>query len=521
MGDADGLQGRRRPAALRLPHRAHRAGDRARRRDLGPAALGWGSATLLGVTDNRSLEAHLADYGLDLPYGTGRRQPGPRRLPAHDRPERRRAARRPRRAAARAHPARRVARTSPTTGPSTRSSSASTTPTTTARRAGCSSARCAGPGACRASPGRRRRLRQRRRRRHDRRPARPRPGLRRARRRAPRRARCCARGAARGRAHDRARPPSTCAGRARASAGARSTAARSRERARRWACPFLTGSEENRGPLYDVTHDNHEGRRLPRRRRRRRAARSRRSAPPVADFPHAVPLIAVRLGDRMIVDDPRRDDRRDGPPDARRRARRGRARGRARASRIAGYANEFVHYFTTPEEYDLQHYEGGSTLYGKYSSNLIKDDLAALAGASRRRPRRAPVGFDPRNGVVPDTTPVRPRRRAGRRRRAAAATCSACSAPTFAWHGGQRGFDRPLDQRVRDRRARATRKRRWRAVTDDLGLEILWRVDDDGRYTAQWQVPLSARAAQLPLRRHRAPLPARLGAVPRRRRRPR
>src|SRR3954451_1950344 len=44
---------------------------------LGPARAGWGSASLLGVTDNRSLEAHLADHGLDLPYGAGRVEQDP------------------------------------------------------------------------------------------------------------------------------------------------------------------------------------------------------------------------------------------------------------------------------------------------------------------------------------------------------------------------------------------------------------------------------------------------------------
>src|SRR3954453_4988177 len=39
--------------------------------NLGPAKAAWGSGTLDGVTDNRSLEAHLADHGLDLPYGAG------------------------------------------------------------------------------------------------------------------------------------------------------------------------------------------------------------------------------------------------------------------------------------------------------------------------------------------------------------------------------------------------------------------------------------------------------------------
>src|SRR4051794_36212537 len=39
--------------------------------DLGPAKVGWGNTQLADVTDNRSLEAHLADFGFDLPYGSG------------------------------------------------------------------------------------------------------------------------------------------------------------------------------------------------------------------------------------------------------------------------------------------------------------------------------------------------------------------------------------------------------------------------------------------------------------------
>src|SRR4051812_31202484 len=45
--------------------------------DLGPAKAAWGSATLTGITDNRSLEAHLADHGFDEPYGTGRIEQDP------------------------------------------------------------------------------------------------------------------------------------------------------------------------------------------------------------------------------------------------------------------------------------------------------------------------------------------------------------------------------------------------------------------------------------------------------------
>src|SRR3954449_12947549 len=39
--------------------------------DLAPAAAAWGHATLVGVTQNRSIEAHLADHGVIVPTGEG------------------------------------------------------------------------------------------------------------------------------------------------------------------------------------------------------------------------------------------------------------------------------------------------------------------------------------------------------------------------------------------------------------------------------------------------------------------
>ena len=72
----------------RLAEAIRRADD-----DLAPAALGWGEATLLGLTQNRSIEAHLADHGIQLGYGQGQPGDGPGRLRAHDRPRGARAAR--------------------------------------------------------------------------------------------------------------------------------------------------------------------------------------------------------------------------------------------------------------------------------------------------------------------------------------------------------------------------------------------------------------------------------------------
>src|SRR5215207_2756426 len=52
-----------------------------------PAVAGWGAATLLDVTQNRSLEAHLADHGFDEPPGTGKVSQDPKGYPHTIAPE--------------------------------------------------------------------------------------------------------------------------------------------------------------------------------------------------------------------------------------------------------------------------------------------------------------------------------------------------------------------------------------------------------------------------------------------------
>lgn len=47
---------------------------------------------------------------------------------------------------------------------------------------------------------------------------------------------------------------------------------------------------------------------------------------------------------------------------------------------VVGLANQYVSYFTTPEEYTLQHYEGASTLYGPASGPFIAERLVRLVG---------------------------------------------------------------------------------------------------------------------------------------------
>src|SRR6185312_7023882 len=122
-------------------------------------------------------------------------------------------------------------------------------------------------------------------------------------------------------------------------------------------------------------------------------------------YPRAVPLMVVRVADRLIISFP-------GEPTVElgRRARAAvldAAGGLGvQGAIVAGLANEYVLYLTTPEEYDRQHYEGGSTLFGPASPVLLTDQLAELTSRmAHGRPAQSPYPFDPRNGVRPDAAP--------------------------------------------------------------------------------------------------------------------
>ena len=82
---------------------------------------------------------------------------------------------------------------------------------------------------------------------------------------------------------------------------------------------------------------------------------------------------------------------------------------------LAGYANAYAGYVTTPEEYDAQHYEGASTHFGKWTLPAYQQTLAGLANALRTG-AQLPAGPTPRNlagnqssfqtGVVLDNVPI-------------------------------------------------------------------------------------------------------------------
>jgi hypothetical protein len=253
--------------------------------------------------------------------------------------------------------------------------------------------------------------------------------------------------------------------------------------------PFFTGSEEGRGPLYDVTHEHYEGRHQPISVGPQGDKIGVSGVP--GDVPTAVPLLAIRVGDGLIASIPGEATKEVG---ARTRAAIGSAIAGSGIAHVAisGLANEYLSYFTTPEEYERQHYEGGQTYFGKLSSVLIEQQLATLSGhLVRGEPAQGAYPLDPTHGVAPDGPPYPPGALRGTVLEQPARAYSHLTRANFAWQGGAKGLDRRVDGAfvVVQRRKRG----RWRRVTSDLGVQILWSVDDNGRYRARWEIPLTAR----------------------------
>jgi hypothetical protein len=254
--------------------------------------------------------------------------------------------------------------------------------------------------------------------------------------------------------------------------------------------PFLTGSEENRGPLFDVTHVSFEGMRSPTTAYGEAQGHKEGIVLSTDSYPSAVPLFVLRVADRLLITEPGEASVETGRRT--RAAVMAAARGMGiRGVTLMGLTNEFVQYITTPEEYDRQHYEGGSTIYGPAEGAAISDSLVRLTKRMRNgRPAPKPAPFDPRNGISPDGQPF------GDGSSMASATTQPVDVPpgaqaVFMWQGGPSGLDKRLDKRFIAIERRTPRG--WRRVADDLGLSIVWTADEDGAYDVHWQVPRTAR----------------------------
>ena len=244
----------------------------------------------------------------------------------------------------------------------------------------------------------------------------------------------------------------------------------------------FTGSEEGRGPLFDITRVPFEGDHLP---VGAGAQGDKIQTPIPLNIPKAVPLMTVRVGDRLIASIPGEMTAEMG-----RRVRHAveqAAQGSGiRRAVISGLANEYADYFTTPQEYDAQHYEGAATVYGRASSVALEETLVKLTHAmvaGRKAPK--PYPYDPRNGVGAKAPKFPTGTKNGKLVKQPRRRTSRLLHPTVVWQGAPRGFDRPLERafvRVQRRSGH-----RWHTITSDLGLDVLWRVNADGVYRAEWE----------------------------------
>jgi neutral ceramidase len=254
--------------------------------------------------------------------------------------------------------------------------------------------------------------------------------------------------------------------------------------------PLFTGSEEGRGPLYDLTHVPFEGDASPTNDPLDPAQGVKIVVPTglvsSGSTPPAVPLTVAQVGNHLIATIPG-----EMTVDMGRRVRGAlalTALGHGiQGVQLSGLANEYLSYFTSPQEYDAQHYEGGSTMYGRESSVLLLEQLQVLTKALLTGGQApAAYGSDPRNGADDRAA------RFGTGATSATVTAQPrgvqrLERATLSWQGGVRG----LDMRVGKPFVSVERIGHG-TYTNDFGLQILWKVDANGLYTAEWEVPRDA-----------------------------
>jgi len=247
------------------------------------------------------------------------------------------------------------------------------------------------------------------------------------------------------------------------------------------------GAEDGRTHMHD--HGFDEGRTVRKRRRKGHGAKRPALPPalvamvhPAHHFPSSVPLGVVALGPLSFVTLPGEFTTVMGQRIEQRVTA---ARGTAGPTIGIGLAGEYLSYFTTPEEYDLQHYEGASMMYGRLAGEAIAQSAEDLA----KTPRVDDVGpFEYRGrGKTSVSKLARKLRRPARRSTPAVAdTLDFDDTVTLhfedmpaAWpeSGG------PTTPRVS---VEVQTDVGWRALVDDEGDEFVTHLTRAGRGPWQW-----------------------------------
>jgi neutral ceramidase len=242
--------------------------------------------------------------------------------------------------------------------------------------------------------------------------------------------------------------------------------------------PFLGGAENGPSFLYGL---GLEGTRRPPLLADRVHGRKLPVAP--APWDSTVEVQAVRIGDRLLLCVP-------GEPTVEM-GRRSCVAATESAPEgiedvaVVGLANEYNGYFTTPEEYDQQHYEGGHTTFGKHSEALLRTTFADLAASlDQSTDGHSHEGIDGEEAASPAPPVGAPS--VGSLRDGPERAVERLSIVTVEWSGGPRGRDRPVGEPfVRLERERADG---FETVATDLDLGFVWTVEN-GQYTARYEIP--------------------------------
>lgn len=257
--------------------------------------------------------------------------------------------------------------------------------------------------------------------------------------------------------------------------------------------PFLGGSEDGASIFHEPVAT--EGRRLP-----------AESADPVQGRKIIVPaptdaagihepkpeVHALRIGDRLLLGAPGEPTIQTGRliVDAVRPV----LPAGVRDVAVLGHTNDYSGYLTTPEEYEMQHYEGGHTPFGRFSMLHIRDTFVALTKALREGVP-APEPSTPFAAGSADPGPVAVAQPGpGTLEEEPAERVARMETVEVGWRGTPGGVDRPLDgpYLLVERRAAGG----WVPVDSDLGLAFSWREVEEGRYRARYDVAPDLRPGE-------------------------
>ncbi len=255
-----------------------------------------------------------------------------------------------------------------------------------------------------------------------------------------------------------------------------------------WGLPFLGGSEDGASIFHEPLAT--EGRRRPAALADPVHGRKLLAAPsrPAGVHDLVPELQVLRLGDRMMLNAP-------GEPSVEMARRFVDAvqpvlpKGVEEAF-VVGLANGYMAYLVTPEEYEQQHYEGGHTVYGIWTSLLAQNGFVDLAGAMKSgKPAPAPYEQPTLGGTSPGSPDVGDGGVEGALITEPAAVVGRHGLVELSWSGAARGVDRPVDTPflVLERRVGSA----WKPVASDLGVRWVWE-EADGTYTARYDVPADA-----------------------------